>query len=137
MTRARARAIAMGVLGVVAGALLFADYVRNRPKASWRVVRGAVVERGSARLAGFVKRPELTIRVVPDGPNVRAVLAMNSSEKIPDTVSFHYSGDPAKEVFLEEETSSLTGALLFFGSVVGLVLIWPLYERRQRRRRGP
>jgi hypothetical protein len=79
-------------------------------------------------------RPQLTIRVEPSGPNVRAVLLMNASSGIPDVVNFRYSRDPSSEVVLEEETSSLTGGVLFLALVIGLAAIWPIYERHLQRR---
>ena len=97
------------------------------------MVRGTVVERRMVTVGGIAKRPHLTIRVEPKGQNVHAVLLMSGSSKIPDAVNFRYSGDPSKEVFLEEETSSLTGGLLFLGLVLGLAALWPFYERNLRQ----
>jgi hypothetical protein len=37
-------------------------------------------------------------------------------------------------VVLEEETSSLTGGVLFLALVIGLAAIWPIYERHLQRR---
>jgi hypothetical protein len=119
----------MGILGLGASFIFLFDYWRTRPDASWPMVRGAVIERRMVTVGGIATRPHLTIRIEPDGPNVHAVLSMSASSNIPDAVTFRYGGDPAKEVFLEEETSSLTGGLLFLGLVIGLAVVWPFYER--------
>ena len=130
----RIGAVVMGILALGASLIFLLDYWRTRPDASWPIVRGAVVERRMVTVGGFAVRPHLTIRIEPGGPNVHAVLSMNASSDIPDAVNFHYSGDPSKEVFLEEETSSLSGGLLFLGLVIGLAVVWPFYERHLRKR---
>ena len=138
MTKRKIRAVILAVLGFLVGVFLWFDYWESRPDASWPMVHGVVTDRSMIALGGFVKRPHLTIRTEPNGPSVQAVLTMNAHESVPDTVSFRYSGNPSREVFLEEETSPLTGALLFFGLIVGLRALWPVYERQQLRpRRAP
>lgn len=119
----------MGILALGASLIFLLDYWHTRPDASWPIVRGVVVERRMVTVGGFVVRPHLTIRIEPSGPNVHAVLSMNASSNIPDAVSFRYGGDPAKEVFLEDETSSLSGGLLLLALVIGLAVVWPFYER--------
>jgi len=120
------------ILALSASVILFRDYMTTRPDPGWPIVHGEVTRRSMIRVGGIAKRPYLSVRIVPSGPIVHAILAMNGIQDIPDKVSFRYGGDPTKEVVLLEETSSLTGALVFLG-LAGLVPIgWSWYIRRQR-----
>lgn len=124
-----AGALALGM------SLIFAVHWWNtRADPLWPIVSGSVVERKLVATSGGGRRTELTIRIEPRGPSVRAVLMMNASGDIPDSVHFRYGGDPSKEVVLEEETSSLAGFFLGMSLLIGLVVIWPRYERHLLRR---
>jgi hypothetical protein len=96
-----------------------------------------VIARQKARDAWGLEHPELLIRVEGQGDLVKASLVGDSSERIPDDVSFYYSGDPTKEVRLREETNPLGPALfLLVAPLVGAAVL-AHFERRRRRSIAP
>src|ERR1700722_11470364 len=94
------------------GAYFLLEFIHGLPSAGAELVRGRVIMRQRARDDWGLEHPELTIKVDGRDDVVRANLSADSPERIPDEVSFYYSGDPKKEVRLREETNPL-GAALF------------------------
>src|SRR5260221_12615407 len=94
------------VCGVLCGVAHFTEWLpvlaaRNSP-----VVTGRIVSREPIRRLGFVPGVDFTIRIENTSTTVHAQAQRYLMEQVPDTVSFHYSGDPAREVFLFEEEES-------------------------------
>jgi hypothetical protein len=108
------------------------NYRRTRPDDSWPMVQGEVIKRRKIP-AELGVRPELTIRILPDGPIVRAILSTDGMNGVSRLVNFRYSGESSKEVMLEEETSPLTIALMFFGLGVGSFLLRRHIKRKLQR----
>jgi hypothetical protein len=123
MSKIRAIIMVIVLVGTAMSAIFFRDYFATRPDPSWPVVTGTVISRSLVKTAGFGNRSKLSIRIDPTGPVVYAILMMNASGQIPNSVTFRYGGDASKEVALIEETSSLVGAFIFLSIACVLVLI--------------
>jgi hypothetical protein len=134
LTASRASFVGFGLAALVGSLIFLIDYWNTRPDTTWPLVDGVVVERRPVQVLGFATRTQLTIRVQTEGQHVHAVLSVNASSDIPDVVRFRYSGDPSREVFLEEESSSLTVGLVLLALAIGLVVVWPFYQRELRRK---
>ena len=116
------------------GLFLAMDVVKVHSHSSSALVYGQVVERQIHANQWGISRPYLTIQINGTSALVHASLSMNSVDEMPDKVSFFYSGDPSREVFLQQETDPLWGALLMFLlPPIGLLMIH-FWERRERRR---
>jgi hypothetical protein len=113
------------------GAYFLLDFVHGLPSSGAELVRGRVIMRQRARDDWGLEHPELTIKVDGRDDVVRANLSADSAERIPDEVSFYYSGDPRKEVRLREETNPL-GAALFLLLTPLLMAAGLVYAERRR-----
>ena len=113
----------MGVVSFAESAHIFA--VRNEP-----IVTGHVVAREEIKYFSM-PRADFTIRIDGTQTEVHAqtgqyLLYGSNCQRtiIPEVVRFHYSGDPAREVFLfEYEGSPYWIALFFWGATAFLVVI--------------
>jgi hypothetical protein len=107
------------------------DFVHGLPSAGDELVHGRVLARGRARDGWGLEHPELTIKVLGKNDVVRANLVGDTADRIPDEVSFYYSGDPKKEVRLREETNPLWAALfLLLLPLLGAAVL--AYAERRR-----
>jgi len=110
------------VCGFLAGAIfsveafhLFA--VRNAP-----IVTGRIISREPIRQYS-VPRVDFTIQIEGSETQVHAHAQRYLLDQIPDTVRFHYNGDPAREVFLFEHEENPFWIVLFcWGTAAGLTL---------------
>ena len=103
--------IAFSLLGMAMGVMFVFEFLDSRPEDGARLTNGIVVSSAYTTHIGF-KRPVLTVRLENSEETVRAVLANDKVEDFPQRVSFYYSGDPKKEVFIQEEMHPLWGLLL-------------------------
>ena len=116
------------------GFVLALDAAAARSRPGSKFASGMVVARQLQANQWGVSRPLLTIQIAGTTTFVHASLSMNSSDNVPDAVSFFYSGDSTREVFLQQETDPLWGALLMFLlPPIGLVMIHIL-DRWERKR---
>ncbi|HWA28204.1 MAG TPA: hypothetical protein VG734_21310 [Lacunisphaera sp.] len=106
--------------------LFFQDFAVHRPQAGWQLKSGRVTRREMAKTALGIKRPLLSVRIDGTDQSVQASLASNAINDLPERVTFYYSGDPAREVFLQEETNPL-GIGLFL--LLGPLFAWWLIGR--------
>jgi hypothetical protein len=114
------------------GVTFLLDYFRGLPSSDSREVRGTVFMRQRGKDAWGLEHDELTITVEGTNDLVKANLIGDSGKNIPDEVTFHYSGDPAREVRLREETNPLWAALfLLLTPLAGAVVLFFL-DRRAR-----
>jgi hypothetical protein len=91
--------------------------VRNAP-----IVTGHIVARSPIRQYS-VPRVDFTIQIEGSDTAVHAHTARYLINKIPDTVRFHYNGDPLREVFLfEHEENPYWIVLFLWGAALGLAL---------------
>ena len=103
---------------------------RNAP-----IVDGRIIARNPIRRIGFVPGADFTIRIEESGTIVHAQTQRYLMQDMPDTVRFHYSGDPAREVFLfEEEESPLAIFVVCFVGSAFLSYILFRYRRSSRVR---
>lgn len=126
---------------VAGAAFFFWDWQAHRPVGRDQIRTGQVVSREMTTVAGFMKRPLLTIQVDGTSNVVKAVLLTTASHSVPDRVSFHFPPIDPLDVQLEEEMSSLTVGLLLlaFAMATAVVLCllpgWSRAEGEKRRRR--
>jgi hypothetical protein len=121
------------------GAYFFLDYIHGFPSQGDELVRGKVFMRQKGRGAWGLEHPELTIKIEGKEDMVKAYLVGDTAEKVPDEVSFYYSGDPNKEVRLREESNPLWAALflLFTPLLVAGVLAYIGWRGRRQLRQQP
>jgi hypothetical protein len=112
------------------------DYVHGLPSSGAELVHGRVFMRQKGRDNWGMEHAELTIKIDDTKDMVKANLIANSSEQIPEEVSFYYSGDPTKEVRLREETNPLWAALGLL-LIPLLTAIWLARLDRKQRRGAP
>src|SRR5262245_16113671 len=93
------------------GYIFLTDFIHSIPRSGDELVHGKVFMRQKMRDAWGMEHPELTIQIDGKDVMVKASLMGTDMKKVPDQVSFYYSGDPNREVFLQEETSTIWGAL--------------------------
>src|SRR5262249_29597640 len=117
--------------GWALGLLFLLDFVHSFPKPGEQVVNGKVVSRAMLQSAWGIQRPVLTIQVEGTNDMVKAELSANALKDLPDDVTFSYSGDPSREVFLQQETNPIWGAL-FLLLLPALGVAFLLYVERQR-----
>lgn len=85
------------------------------------------------------KRPRLTVKIDGSPILVRADLSMDGLDKIPEAVSFYYSGDPRREVHLLQEGNQLLGTLVCWAYPVCLFPLfawWLIRETRSKSQVG-
>ncbi|HEY7315487.1 MAG TPA: hypothetical protein VH643_39520 [Gemmataceae bacterium] len=119
------------------GSYFFLDYVHGFPSPGDELVHGKVFMRQKGRGAWGLQHPELTIKIEGKEDMVKAYLVGDSAEKIPDEVSFYYSGDPKKEVRLREESNPLWAALFLLLTPLLVAVVLAYIEWKRRRQRGP
>ena len=91
--------------------------VRNAP-----VVTGRIISREPIRQYS-VPRVDFTIQIEGSDTKVHAHTQRYLINKIPDTVRFHYDGDPTREVFLHEHEENPYWIFLFcWGAALALAL---------------
>jgi hypothetical protein len=80
----------------------------------------------------------LTIQIVNTDTVVTTILEGNWTNRLPDTVTFYYSGDPTKKVFLQGDTGLLSGLVLFgvmtATMILGLIVAAMFQKRGERYR---
>ena len=111
---------------VVLGGYLFYEWLNIKPPANSELTTGTVIERELVKLK-ISKRPRLTIQINNAPEKVHAILSLDGIEKLPDTVTFYYSGEPREEVHLLEEANPLIYALFFFFAPI-LLLVFILHQ---------
>ena len=105
-------------------ALDFYDFAVHYPRDGWELKSGRVIMRALAPTFLGIKRPLLTVRIDGTDTAVFASLASNAIDDLPAHVTFYYSGDPSKEVLLQEETNPFWVGLFFLvAPFAGLWLI--------------
>ena len=110
------------VLAVLAGAVFSLEAihvfeVRNAPIVSGHVVSREPIQQYS------VPRADFTIRIDGGEMEVHAHTQRYLISKVPDVVRFHYSGDPAREVFLFEHEENPYWVVLFcWGTALALAV---------------
>jgi hypothetical protein len=120
-------ATAFGIYNITEG-------VRERRLHSKPPVTGYVKNRETTWIfeVGFFERSKFTIEIKGTGEKVQAITDIYLFNKIPDVVSFYYSGDPSRKVFLfEYEQDPLWTGLLY---VVG-ANIMPFFLLAQMKMR--
>lgn len=115
------------------GSYFFLDYIRGFPSQGDELVHGKVFMRQKGRGAWGLEHPELTIKIEGKEDMVKAYLIGDTAEKMPDEVSFYYSGDPKKEVRLREESNPLWAALLLLLTPLLVAGVLAYIEWRGRR----
>jgi hypothetical protein len=120
-------AILMGIVVSIEAFHVFA--VRNAP-----IVTGHIVARKPIKQYS-VPRVDFTIQIEGTNTEVHAHAQGHLLHKVPDTVRFHYNGDPSREVFLFEYEENPYLVLLFCWGAA-LVLGLPIKSARVRRSLG-
>ncbi|MFC1806074.1 hypothetical protein ACFL09_03745 [Planctomycetota bacterium] len=91
------------------------------------VVEGTVITREEFRRCGGIPAGKFTIEIDETGETVVARTSAHVLAKMPDRVRFHYTGDPAKEVFLQGEGNPIWIALIMLGGPI-ILLMFYLYR---------
>ena len=115
------------------GSYFFQDYIHGFPSQGDELVHGKVFTRQKGRGAWGLEHPELTIKIEGKEDMVKAYLIGDAAEKIPDEVSFYYSGDPRKEVRLREESNPLWAALFLLLTPLLVAAVLASIESHGRR----
>jgi len=121
--------------GVLCGMAHFAEWLPVFATRRAPVVSGRIVARQPITRFGFVPSADFTIRIEETGTVVHARTQRYLLKDMPETVRFHFSGDPAREVFLfeEEESPFAIFVVCFVGSAfLGYILF--RYRRSSRLR---
>lgn len=110
--------VAVGSIAVLAVAVgLLWDWGLHVPDSDQKLARGTVMARDFT-FVGPLRRPRLTVEVPGLSAPIQAILLVNSSNQVPDSVSLYVPVKDPTDVQLLEETSSLLAAC--FGAVIGL-----------------
>ncbi len=107
-----AKLLLVMVVGIPATIFLFVDFLHSLPSPTDRLVQGQVVGREMGTAALGIQRPLLTVQLDDADVLVQASLSMNDIDDMPDHVTFYYSGDPGREVYLQEETNPIWGTII-------------------------
>jgi len=111
------------------GAYFLYEHINNSRKYDDQIYTGIVVSRDFTTI-GIMKRPRLNIKLNDRETIVSAVLSMDGINDLPEVVSFYYSGDPKKEVYLMQEASELIIFLFFFLTPPAGLFFLKLYEKK-------
>ena len=104
--------------------------VRSAP-----IVTGRILERADIKQYSVLPRADFTIQIEGSDTRVHAHTHHILIDRIPDTVRFHYNGDPTREVFLfEHEESPYWIVLFLWAAALGLTL--SMQSARVRRALG-
>jgi len=133
----------VAVLFLLGTGVTIIEYNNRLPRPGYRLVEGRVVKKEVKKIStassygdSYSYEIFLTIKIVNTDTVLTARWNDASTNKIPDVVTFYYSGDPTERVSLLEDTSWLRGwmALLTITAIMllGLILAVMLQKREQR-----
>lgn len=114
------------------GAYLCYEWQTSRPAANDELIVGEIADKEMAKVWSFVRRPKLIVTSDKVPKALYAVLSVDGIDDLPIAVSFYYSGDPAKEIYLQQESSPLVIGLFFI-----LAPVFALWFVAWGRRRLP
>ena len=122
------RILLLIVVSLPLSVILFNDFIHSRPSPNDQLVHGQVVRREMS-IGGWlrIQRPLLTIKLENSDVIVKASLATNGINDMPNIVTFYYSGDPNKEVYLQEEYNPIWGSIFFV--VIFMFSLWYFVKR--------
>jgi hypothetical protein len=130
----RAKVIFGIICGVLGGLVFFIEALHNFPVRNAPIVSGQIIARTPTSFYS-VPRVDFTIQIDGTTTEVHARAARGLMAKVPTDVRFHYSGDPAREVFLlEHEGNPWLLVLLFWG--MSLLLALPFVSSNVRSMLG-
>ena len=121
------------VLAVILWPLMFyfgiwalKEHRRVEAVSKYPIVEGVIIDGYRKKINWMVTRPYLTIQIKGEDTTVNALLMQNGIADFPRNVSFHYSGNPNEEVYLEQESNPLHMVWFFFGlpTVLSIVLLF-------------
>ena len=107
-----AKMVLVIILGAIAGTVFFLQSISRLAVRNAPIVTGHIVSREPIREYS-VPRVDFTIKIDGTETEVHAHAQRDSMTKVPEVVRFHYSGDPAKEVFLFEQEENPFWICLF------------------------
>lgn len=99
-------------ISIACGAYFMYEHMQNIKTYNGNLVNGEVINRNYIKIYG-IKRPLLNINIVENNTMIKAILSMDDINDMPTRVTFYYSGDNEREVYLQEETSALYISLFF------------------------
>ena len=122
------RILLLIVISLPLSAFLFSDFIHSRPSPNNELVHGQVIRREMG-LVGWlrIERPLLTIKIDNSDVIVQGSLSLNGINDMPDTVTFYYSGNPSREVYLQEEYNPIWGSIFFV--VIFIFSLWYFMKR--------
>ena len=100
----------------------FCDYGYIMYMRQFPLVAGTVMVRQKIDRYG-IPAGKLTLRVDQTGVGVFAITNKAEITDMPNQVTFHHSGSPGEEVFIEGEENPIWSALLIVGMLIVLVVI--------------
>ncbi|MGC1379242.1 MAG: hypothetical protein WA821_23630 [Anaerolineales bacterium] len=139
-------AILLAVMFLLGAGLMAVEYTSSLPKPGDRLVEGRIVniEVEKTTYHEFLMPDStdydtvLTIKILNTDTVVTTVMGGDWTNRIPDVVTFYYSGDPTQRVFLQQDTSPLVGVVLFLVMgltvILGISVVLMLYKREERAR---
>jgi hypothetical protein len=103
-------------LAFLLGLYFLSEAIANHSNSKSPLEHGTVIRVEKAEIFWGVKRPLLIVRADKSAVELKALLSASVASNIPRRVSFHYSGNPAEEIYLEQEYDPLWIGLFFVGS---------------------
>ncbi len=111
-------------IGLIMGSVFLWEWYAVQPSNDDQLLSGKIVEETIGKHLDHIERPALIIRIDDTDIMVKAILSMNGKGWRRDKVTFYYSGDPKKEIYLLEETNPKWIGLFFLLSLIlGLIFV--------------
>lgn len=117
----------VAVLGFLFGIVALVEWLPNFTGRSFPVVGGKIVQR-QAFQQWSMPRVDFTITVDDSKDVVHAFAQGDLINKVPEKVRFHYTGDPAREVFLFEHEEDPFWIMVIVWGCSALLLMIVIYR---------
>jgi len=121
------------VLAALCGLLFLVPAIQILSDLNAPIVDGSVISRKPVHLYNFFPRADFTILINGTDARIHAITGRYLLDEIPNKVRFHYSGDPAKEVFLFEYEENPCWILLFCWGISVVCAIILRVSRKSER----
>jgi hypothetical protein len=118
------------VICVPLGAMLFGEWLHMWTARNYPLVEGTIIHREPFSRFGGIPAGRLSIRIAHTDTIVIAEVNKTAMENFPNGVRFHYSGNPAREVFLEGEENPFWAVVFLWGSPLILLVMYVTLKGR-------
>jgi hypothetical protein len=117
-------------LCLIFGGWCFKEWIKSWPEKNSHLVRGTVLREERFKLTPFIVRPKLYIQLKDEKTIVHAILSVDGGDMQGQKVTFYYTGDPSKEVFLQEEDNPLWVGVLTISILILVIFLRIWYKRK-------